>query len=135
MEYGEEEESVTDYEKFIDVELQESLPAGIAREIPEEPRAVRHEISRNVATLYERIDRERPVRPPRERVAVTTMPERPGREEVSTLENSTITERIVLPATVEVCSETCPLVKEQKGKQLVYFQKKTQSVLSFFILY
>lgn len=105
MEYGEEEES-TDYEKFIDEELQESLPAGIAREIPEEPRAVRREISRNAATLYERIDRERPVRPALE-----------------------ITERIVSPVPVvieDACDETCPLVKEQKGKQLVYFQEKTQ---------
>lgn len=138
MEYGEEEESITDYEKFIDEELQETLPAGIAREIPEEPRAVRREISRNAATLYERIDRERPVRPPTERV--TAMPERPAREEVSVrraLENSTITERIVSPvsaAAEDACDETCPVVKEQKGKQLVYFQEKTQSVLLFLIL-
>lgn len=133
----EEEESITDgrteYEQFIDEELQESLPALIAREIPEEPRAVRREISRNAATLYKKIDRERPVRPPSEREAVTAMPEeRPVREEVSArraLEYSTITERIVShkPAVAEdVCEETCPLVKEQKGKQLAYFQKKTQ---------
>lgn len=135
MEYGEEEESITDYEKFIDEELQETLPAGIAREIPEEPRAVRREISRNAD---ERIDRERPVRPPTERV--TAMPERPAREEVSVrraLENSTITERIVSPVSAvaeDACDETCPVVKEQKGKQLVYFQEKTQSVLLFLIL-
>lgn len=94
---------------------------------------MRREISRNAATLYERIDRERPVRPPSEREAVTAMPEeQPVREEVSArrvLENSTITEQIVSrkPAVAEdVCEETCPLVKEQKGKQLAYFQEKTQ---------
>lgn len=133
IEYGEEEESFTDYEKFIDEELQESLPAVIAREIPEEPRAVRREISRNAATLYERIDRERPVRPPREREAVTAMPEERPVEEVSArqaLENSTITEQIVWRKPAEdACEETCPLVQKQKGKRLAYFQGKTQSVL------
>lgn len=139
MVYDEEEEGKTDYEQYIDEELQEFLPAVIAREIPEEPRAVRTEISRNAATLYEKIDHERPVRPSREREAVTAMPEeRPVREEVSVKrapENSKIAERIVSrkPAVVEdACEETCPLVKEQKGKQFAYFQKKkkTQYLLS-----
>ncbi|KAL0099122.1 hypothetical protein PUN28_020280 [Cardiocondyla obscurior] len=125
MEYSEEEESITDYEKFIDEELQESLPAVIAREIPEEPRAVRREISRNAATLYERIDRERPVRLPREREAVTAMSEeRPIEEEISVkraLASSTITEHTDSRKPAEnVCEETCPLVKQQKGKQLSY---------------
>jgi len=119
---------MTDYEKYIDEELQKSLPAVIAREIPEE-----REISRNATILYERIDRERPVRLPREREAVTAMPkERPTREEISArraFENSTITKQIVSrkPVAIEdACKETCPLVKEQKGKQLAYFQEKTQ---------
>ncbi|EGI65412.1 hypothetical protein G5I_06083 [Acromyrmex echinatior] len=133
MEYDEEEEGKTEYEQYIDEELQEILPAVIAREIPEEPRAVRTEISRNAATLYEKIDHERPVRPPREREAVTAMPEeRPVREEVSVrraLENSRLAEQIVLPAE-DACEETCPLVKEQKGKQFVYLQEKN-SVLVF----
>ncbi|XP_018306368.1 uncharacterized protein [Mycetomoellerius zeteki] len=123
MVYDEEEEGKTDYEQYIDEELQEFLPAVIAREIPEEPRAVRTEISRNAATLYEKIDHERPVRPSREREAVTAMPEeRPVREEVSVKrapENSKIAERIVSrkPAVVEdACEETCPLVKEQKER-------------------
>ncbi|XP_011882445.1 PREDICTED: zonadhesin-like [Vollenhovia emeryi] len=120
MEYGEEEESVTDYEKFIDEELQESLPAVIAREIPEEPRAVRREISRNAATLYERIDRERPVRPPREREAVTAMPEeRPAEEEVSArraLESSTTEQIVSRKPEKDACEETCPLAKEQKER-------------------
>ncbi|KYM96748.1 hypothetical protein ALC62_12540 [Cyphomyrmex costatus] len=132
IEYDEEEEGKTDYEQYIDEELQEFLPAVIAREIPEEPRAVRTEISRNAATLYEKIDRERPVRPPREREAVTAMPEeRPVREEVSVKrarENSTIAEQIVSrkPVVVEdACEEeTCPLIKQQKGKQFAYFQEK-----------
>ncbi|XP_011054473.1 PREDICTED: uncharacterized protein LOC105146114 [Acromyrmex echinatior] len=119
MEYDEEEEGKTEYEQYIDEELQEILPAVIAREIPEEPRAVRTEISRNAATLYEKIDHERPVRPPREREAVTAMPEeRPVREEVSVrraLENSRLAEQIVLPAE-DACEETCPLVKEQKER-------------------
>ncbi|XP_024874617.1 titin-like isoform X1 [Temnothorax curvispinosus] len=139
MEYGEEEESITDYEKFIDEELQESLPAVIAREIPEEPKAVRREISRNAATLYERIDRERPVRPAEEREAVTAMPEeRPAEEEVSArraLENSTITEQIISREPAEdACEETCPVVKEQKGKQLAYFQGILNAVISRIVL-
>lgn len=130
MEYDEEEEeSKTDYEKYIDEELREFLPAVIAREIPEEPRAARHEISRNAATLYERIDREGSVRLPREREAVTAMPgERPAREKISVgraLENSTITERIVSrePTAVDACDEICPLVKTQKGKQIIFRRK------------
>lgn len=138
MEYGEEEENITDYEKFIDEELQESLPAVIAREIPEEPKAVRREISRNAATLYERIDRERPVRLPTKREAVTAMPEeRSVEEEVSArraLGNSTITERIVSHEPAEdVCEGICPL-KEQKGKQLAYF-REGNSVLSSPVMY
>jgi len=136
----EPEESMTDYEKYIDEELQKSLPVVIAREIPEEPKTMR-EISRNAAILYERIDRERPVRPPREREAVTAMPEeRPTREEISArraLENSTITKQIVSrkPAVIEdACKETCPIVKEQKGKQLAYFQEKLSAVISCIVL-
>lgn len=138
MEYS-EEESITDYEKFIDEELQESLPVVIAREIPEEPKAVRREISRNATTLNKRIDRERPVRPPMEREAVTAMPEeRSVEEEVSArraLGNSPITERIVSRKPAEdVCEETnCPL-KEQKGKQLAYFRGRN-SILSSPVLY
>lgn len=113
--------------------MQEALPAVIAREIPEEPKAVRREISRNAATLYERIDRERPVRPPTKREAVTAMPEeRSAEEEVSArraLKNSTITERIVSRKPAEdVCEETCPL-KEQKGKQLAYFRGRKLSII------
>lgn len=101
---------------------------------------MRREISRNAATLYEEIDRERPVRPPTEREAVTVMPEeRPAEEEVSArraLENSTITEQIVSRKPAEdVCEETCPLVQEQKGKQLTYFWGEIQSVLSSLVLY
>lgn len=137
MEY-EEEESITSYEKFIDEELQESLPAVIAKEIPEESRVVRREISRNAATLYERIDRERPVRPPREREAVTAMPEERPVEGVPVrraLENSTITEQIPRKPVEDACEETCPLVKEQKGKQLAYFQGKTQYSTVVSVLY
>ncbi|XP_012533081.1 biorientation of chromosomes in cell division protein 1-like 1 [Monomorium pharaonis] len=125
LEEREEEKSIpdvqTDYEQFIDEELQEALPAVIAKEIPEEPRAVRREISRNAATLYEKIDPKRPVGPPSKREAVTAMPEeRPVREEVSArraLEDSTITERIVSRKLGEdVCEETCSLVKEQEER-------------------
>ncbi|XP_024874618.1 titin-like isoform X2 [Temnothorax curvispinosus] len=138
MEYGEEEESITDYEKFIDEELQESLPAVIAREIPEEPKAVRREISRNAATLYERIDRERPVRPAEEREAVTAMPEeRPAEEEVSArraLENSTITEQIISREPAEdACEETCPVVKEQK-ERIMRKLKARQRVIDHYYL-
>ncbi|XP_018371972.1 PREDICTED: titin-like isoform X1 [Trachymyrmex cornetzi] len=140
MEYDEEEEGKTDYEQYIDEELQEFLPAVIAREIPEEPRAVRTEISRNAATLYEKIDRERPVRPPREREAVTAMPEeRPIREEVSVKrapENSRLAEQIVSrkPAVVEdACEETCPLVKEQK-ERIMRKLKMRQRVVDHYYL-
>ncbi|XP_071580341.1 uncharacterized protein [Temnothorax nylanderi] len=138
MEYGEEEESITDYEKFIDEELQESLPAVIAREIPEEPKAVRREISRNAATLYERIDRERPVRPAEEREAVTAMPEeRPAEEEISArraLENSTITEQIISREPAEdACEETCPVVKEQK-ERIMRKLKARQRVIDHYYL-
>lgn len=126
IEYEEEEDSKTDYEKYIDEELQDSLPAVITREIPEEPRAVR-EISRNAATLYKKIDRERPVRPPTEREAVTAMPEERARElareEISARRALEITKQIVpreRAVAENVCEETCPL-KEQKGKQLPYF--------------
>jgi len=119
--------------------LQETLPAVIAKEIPEESRAVRHEISKNAATLYERIDRERPVRPPREREAVTAMPEeRPAEEGVlarRALEDSTITEQIPRKPAEDACEETCPLVKEQKGKQSAYFQGKTQYSTIVSVLY
>ncbi|XP_011689119.1 PREDICTED: titin-like isoform X3 [Wasmannia auropunctata] len=121
IEYEEEEDSKTDYEKYIDEELQDSLPAVITREIPEEPRAVR-EISRNAATLYKKIDRERPVRPPTEREAVTAMPEERARElareEISARRALEITKQIVpreRAVAEDVCEESCPL-KEQKER-------------------
>lgn len=138
IEYDEEEESITDYEKFIDEKLQESLPAVIASEIPEEPKAMRREISRNAATLYEEIDRERPVRPPTEREAVTVMPEeRPAEEEVSArraLENSTITEQIVSRKPAEdVCEETCPLVQEQKERIMRKLKRQLRVVNHYYL--
>jgi len=125
----EEEEILTDYEKFIDEEMQEALPATIAKEIPEKPRKMRREISKDAATLYEEIDRERVVRPPREREATTAIPE----EEITTRSapaNSTRAKRIARRAAQDACDDTCPLVKEQKGEQLAYFYKKT-SIRSF----
>jgi len=127
---NEEEEASTDYEKFIDEELQETLPAVIAKEIPEKPRMVRQEISKDAAILYEGIDRKRVVRPPRERETTTAISE----EEITTRSapaNSTRAKRIVpRRASRDACDDTCPLVKEQKGEQLAYFSKKT-SILSY----
>lgn len=99
--------------------MQESLPAIIAKEIPEEPRAMRQEISKNA--VYEKIDRNNSARPSRE-------PERRAREEVPAKVKRIISRK---PETADVCDETCPLIKEQKGKQLVYFQEEETSLLSF----
>lgn len=112
-----EEEAITDYEKFIDEELQEVLPALIAKEIPEEPRAMPREIPRNAADLSEKIDR--PARPSRE-------PEeaRPTEEEVISAKVKRISPR--KPITVDVCDDTCPLLKEQKGELLAYFSGREE---------
>lgn len=88
--------------------MQESLPAIIAKEIPKEPRATRQEISRNA--VYEKIDRDGPSREPEER-------------RVEEEEAPAKVKRIVSRKPADVCDETCPLVKEQKG-ELVYFQEK-----------
>ncbi|XP_011642670.1 titin-like [Pogonomyrmex barbatus] len=136
----EEEEGITDYEKFIDEELRELLPAVIAREIPEEPREVeRREISRNAVALYNGIDRERPVRAPREPEAVTAMPEeRPVREEIPAraLEDSII-DRIVsrepAPVVADVCDETYCLVWKQR-ERIIRKLKERQRIIDHYYL-
>ncbi|XP_067207333.1 probable inactive protein kinase DDB_G0270444 isoform X2 [Linepithema humile] len=129
------EETLTDYEKFIDEELQEALPAVIAKEIPEEPREVRREISKDAAALYEEIDRERAVRPPREREATTAIPEE--REEITIRTapaNSTRAKRIVSRrAAQDACDETCPLVKEQK-EHIMRKLKEQQRIIDHYYL-
>ena len=137
MEYDEEEEGKIDYEQYIDEELQEILPTVIAREIPEQPRAMCTETCRYAAT-NEKIDRKRPVRPPREREAVTAMPgERPVRKKVSVKRTpEKLAEQIVSRKPAEdACEETCPIIKEQKGKQFVYLQEKKLSKTYCFLLY
>ncbi|CAL1683086.1 unnamed protein product [Lasius platythorax] len=122
VENGEDEEGITDYEKFIDEELQESLPAVIAKEIPEEPRAMRREISRNATGLYEKIDRPaRPLREPEERRA---------EEEVSAKVKRIVSRK---PVTADVCDETCPLVKEQK-ERIMRKLKERQRVVDHYYL-
>ncbi|KAL6259731.1 hypothetical protein P5V15_009645 [Pogonomyrmex californicus] len=137
----EEEEGITDYEKFIDEELRELLPAVIAREIPEEPREVeRREISRNAVALYNGIDRERPVRAPREPEAVTAMPEeRPVREEIPAraLEDSMVIDRIVsrepAPVTADVCDKTCCLIWKQR-ERIIRKLKERQRIIDHYYL-
>lgn len=81
---------------------------------------MRREISRNATGLYEKIDRPaRPLREPEEQRA---------EEEVSAKVKRIVSRK---PVTADVCDETCPLVKEQKGEQLAYFQEEETSVLSF----
>lgn len=116
-----EEEIFTDYEKFIDEEMEEALPVVIAKEIPEVPREERREISEDAA-LYEGIDRERAVRPPRERAVTTAIPEE--REEITIISAPANSVRAKRRAVRDACDETCPLVREQKG-ELAYFYKKT----------
>ncbi|XP_012061069.1 PREDICTED: titin-like [Atta cephalotes] len=135
VEYDEEEEGKIDYEQYIDEELQEILPTVIAREIPEQPRAMCTKTCRYAAT-YEKIDRERPVRPPREREAVTAMPEeRPVREEVSVKRTpEKLAEQIVSRKPAEdACEETCPLVKKQK-ERIMRKLKMRQRVVDHYYL-
>ena len=130
VEYDEEEEGKIDYEQYIDEELQEILPTVIAREIPEQPRAMCTKTCRYAAT-YEKIDRERPVRPPREREAVTAMPEeRPVREEVSVKRTpEKLAEQIVSRKPAEdACEETCPLVKKQLLLSVIKIEIKSKLV-------
>ncbi|XP_029672323.1 uncharacterized protein LOC115240978 [Formica exsecta] len=119
VEYG--EDGITDHEKFIEEELQESLPAIIAKEIPEEPRAMRQEISKNA--VYEKIDRNNSARPSRE-------PERRAREEVPAKVKRIISRK---PETADVCDETCPLVKEQK-ERFMRKLKERQRVIDHYYL-
>lgn len=69
---------------------------------------MRQEIPRNA--VYEKIDRDRPSGEPEER-----------REEEVPAKVKRIVSR--KPVTADVCDETCPLVKKQKG-ELAYFQEK-----------
>ncbi|XP_029171370.1 uncharacterized protein LOC114940790 [Nylanderia fulva] len=108
-----EEEGATDYEKFIDEELQEFLPALIAKEIPEEPRAMPREISRNAADLYEKIDRPR-------------KPEEARRAKEEEVMVSTKVKRIFSRKSADVCDDTCPLIKEQKGELIFQKEEKRQ---------
>ncbi|XP_070163443.1 probable serine/threonine-protein kinase kinX [Polyergus mexicanus] len=119
VEYG--EDGITDYEKFIEEELQKSLPAIIVKKIPEEPRAMREEISKNA--VYEKIDRNNSARPPRE-------PERQAREEVPAKVKRIISRK---PETADVCDETCPLVKEQK-ERFMRKLKERQRVIDHYYL-
>ncbi|XP_025269955.1 uncharacterized protein F23F12.8-like [Camponotus floridanus] len=117
VEYDEDEEGLTDYEKFIDEELQEFLPAIIAREIPKEPREMRPEIPRNA--VYEKIDRDIE---PEER--------RAEEEEVPTKVKRIVSRK---PVTADVCDETCPLVKKQK-ERFMRKLKERQRVVDYYYL-
>ncbi|EZA61686.1 hypothetical protein X777_09307 [Ooceraea biroi] len=106
--------------------MEESLPGVIAKEIPEEPEMVR-KIPKKPAVLRERDDRKRPVRPKEAREIEGPPAREEAREE---LVISPRAERVVpskrAPGVVkDACDETCPLVKEQKGEQLAYFQEET----------
>ncbi|GAB1858960.1 hypothetical protein CAJAP_00344 [Camponotus japonicus] len=117
VEYVEDEEGLTDYEKFIYEELQESLPAIIAKEIPKEPREMRPEIPRNA--VYEKIDRDIE---PEER--------RAEEEEVPTKVKRIVSRK---PVTADVCDETCPLVKKQK-ERFMRKLKERQRVVDYYYL-
>lgn len=116
-----EEEALTDYERFIQEELEESLSVVTAEKIPEEPKVIR-ELPKPAPVPREKANRKRPVRP---------VPKREVREVTAAVREET-REDVISPGEERApevvngaCDETCPLVKEQKGEQLAYFQEET----------
>lgn len=126
VEYGKEEDALTDYDRFIDEELQKSLPAVIAKEIPDEPKEVHREI------FYKKTDREEPAEPSKEQDMITAITEKPpartevlARRRASPTRPLEITSRepvgAPIPAVSEdVSDETCPSSLDQEGKRLIY---------------
>lgn len=78
---------------------------------------MREGISRNA--VYEKIDRDRPVREPEER-----------QEEVPEKVNRIVSRK---PVTADVCDETCPLVKEQK-ERFIRKLKERQRIVDHYYL-
>ncbi|KAL6442034.1 hypothetical protein ACFW04_002398 [Cataglyphis niger] len=110
--YGENEEGLTDYEKFIAEELREALRKN---EIPEKPREMPREISRNA--VYEEIDRNaaRPSREPEERIRKV---------------NRIIPRK---PKIAYVCDETCPFVKEQKERFMCKLKERQRIIDHYYL--